>query len=143
MTLSDLVATLPNGLHDGELRSVQFDICKRSLTLSLNLWVGSVVEKAELERERYRKASITLHGLTHFIVDKVNTTVPISECGTIDIDGAPTSVAILPPLSQLAPIPSDVHRFYSVYVYDWNSYIHLACTEATIQWDDAHESLSH
>jgi len=83
-----------------------------------------------------------LRGVTHIIVDNMATTLTASDSGAMDIDGVPTSATILPSLPALVRNPSDVQKFYSLYVYDWNSYIHLACAEAIIEWGAASDSVA-
>lgn len=84
-----------------KLRSVELDICSRSLTLSLNVWVGSLAADTDEEREKYKEALVTMHALTHCILDEQTVEPSNMGSGTLEIDGVPTSVATLPSLPGL------------------------------------------
>ena len=42
MQLDELIATLPNGLHDSHVSKVELDYVARTLKLDLQVWVGSI-----------------------------------------------------------------------------------------------------
>jgi hypothetical protein len=54
MTFRKLVASLPNGLHDAELRRFEFDYEQRKLRFELAIWVGNLNDPKS--REVYRPA---------------------------------------------------------------------------------------
>jgi hypothetical protein len=59
-TLQEIIDSLPNGLHDAQVHSINLDYVKREAKLTLSVWVGSRIrEIAELRREfgagRWRK----------------------------------------------------------------------------------------
>jgi hypothetical protein len=52
VTLEELENTLPNGLHDAEVRRITVDYERRKVTLEVAVWVGDMDEPAE-RREAY------------------------------------------------------------------------------------------
>ena len=62
MTLDELEADLPNGLHDALLRTFSSDVPERRAEFILDVWLGDLGSSVTAERERYRefKAQIDL-----------------------------------------------------------------------------------
>ncbi|MGH6930388.1 MAG: hypothetical protein ACREEV_18870, partial [Dongiaceae bacterium] len=57
MTFRQLVASLPNGLHDAELRRFEMDYEQRKLRFEVAIWVGDISDPKR--RELYRPAILT------------------------------------------------------------------------------------
>ena len=63
MTLTDVDRQLPNGFHDAYLLRFAADYAKATLTLDLNLWIGTPDGRTADERERYKPGRIRITGL--------------------------------------------------------------------------------
>src|SRR5258708_21418081 len=63
MTLTDVDRQLPNGFHDAYLLRFAVDYAKATLTLDLNLWIGTPAGRTAEERERYKPGRIRITGL--------------------------------------------------------------------------------
>ena len=57
MTLDQVVNSLPNGLHDAKLETINIDFAKREVRLELDIWIGD-----EIDSEAYRRAEIVYRG---------------------------------------------------------------------------------
>jgi hypothetical protein len=76
VTLSELAASLPNGLHDANLGTVSLDFLTREARLELDIWIGD-----EAEMEAYRRAEIKLSGLHYWVSEPPTRGSPsMSEC---------------------------------------------------------------
>jgi hypothetical protein len=53
---------------------------------------------------------------------------------TLAIDGIPTSEKILPSLANIKAALPDGVDFFSFYVSNWNSFIHVAAGVTTLRW---------
>lgn len=131
MNLKELEASLPNGLHDAQLRHLEVDYTGRSASLVLSIWTGNSVGSTREAREVYRTARITLHKLAFASVDAPE---KVGGAGKLRIDAgagvAPTSNLRLP--SNL-PTTCFVHW---IFVSEWNAFIHVAAEAASITWID-------
>jgi hypothetical protein len=132
MTIVDLLDSLPNGLHDAELRSIEVDYVARTANLDLDVWIGDMSREGPA-REAYRHAKVTLKGLVYFVMEPPDSTYAFHEPEPLRIDvgvdkltGA--SRGMLP-----EQLPDGVFRFW-VYVTQWNSFIHVAATNAALEY---------
>ncbi len=126
MTLSELDATLPNGLHDAYLTGLSVCFEERTASLKMNLLVSG-----EGETARFAAAEIRLSGLLALVVDGPEQLWDFH--GPLGVCSFETSEHQYPGLSRF---PKDVQRlFHSLYVEDpWNSFIHIATTSAEVIW---------
>ena len=128
MTLDELAASLPNGLHDAELAAVALDFTKREAQLSLDIWIGD-----DEEREAYRRAEIMLSGLAYWVSEPPDPRYPYGEPEALRIDAGPSTKLSESERSKLPPIPVDAFSNY-IFVVDWNAFIYLAAQSAVLKW---------
>jgi hypothetical protein len=131
MTLEELENTLPNGLHDAEVRQISVDYEQRNLAIDVAIWVGKMTDSSET-REAYRKGRIEISGLLFLVMEPPDARYPFAK-GNLRIDGCDLSKNVERKL--LDSLPSDAF-FRSLWVSDWNAFIHIAATEAQISWKD-------
>jgi hypothetical protein len=62
VTLDELEKTLPNGLHDSEVKRFCVDYQQRELVLDVEVWVGDMDDRTE-RREAYKSGRIEISGL--------------------------------------------------------------------------------
>ncbi len=128
MTLDDLTSSLPNGLHDAELRAVNIDFERGVARLDLDIWLGD-----ELELEAYRRGRIELSRLLFWVSEPPDPRYPFAEPGGLKIDAGPLTADTPANRPALPAIPHD--RFANwIFVSDWNAFIFLAAGEASITW---------
>jgi hypothetical protein len=129
VTLDELEADLPNGLHDSLLRAFSADPAGRRAEFTLDVWIGDLHSTVVSERERRRPARLELLGLTYLVVDDSGqrhqftdqAPVQIGSCGADDDAER----------SRQVPEGGFAGRFF---VTEWNSFIHFAALEARLTW---------
>jgi len=131
MTLEELENTLPNGLHDSEVKRISVDYGRRNLVLDLSVWVGDMGDAPE-RREAYRKARVEISGLLFLVMEPPDPNYPFAT-GDLRIDGCDLRKNLDSKL--LDSLPTDAF-FRSLWVNEWNAFIHVAATGAQISWTD-------
>jgi hypothetical protein len=126
--MEEVAYRTPNGLHDAYLLGLSVDYKERILRFDLNWWTGDLSGDVEEVRESWRLGTMVIEGFLYLVVESP------AEGSTVDepsyIDGFQTresdiSRALLP------SIPDDSFR-YSIFVGDWNSFIHFAGASASV-----------
>jgi hypothetical protein len=129
MTLEELESSLPNGLHDAEVRRISIDYEHRKVTLELAVWIGKMEDPPD-RREAYRDGRIEISGLLFMVIEPPDPKYPFTEPG-ITIDGCDMSKNIKNQL--LESLPADAF-FRSLWVSQWNAFMHIAAGSAAIVW---------
>jgi hypothetical protein len=129
MTIEQLEAELPNGLHDALLRSLSSDPTKRRAELVLDVWIGDLHSSEESERELRRPALLELLEVAYLITDEPDPRYPATK-------GAPVQIDVCGPdddaeLARQVPAGGFAGRFF---VTEWNAFIHFAAREARLTW---------
>jgi hypothetical protein len=134
MTLEELENALPNGLHDAEVQHSAVDYEQRKVTLQVAVWVGDMDDPPE-RREAYKKGRIEISGLLFLVMEPPDPRYPF-KTSDLRIDGCDMSKNLDPEL--LKSLPGDAF-FRSLWVNEWNAFIHIAARDAGIAWinDDA------
>lgn len=133
MTLEELEATLPNGLHDAYLERVVIDYAQGRACLDLRVSVGSPEDRNE-SPELYRPATIELFGLRFLAIDPPGPGAQPPGPRRVWIDAGPGR----PPTSDRtvpSPLPEGVFLHW-IFIRDWNSFFYVAATEAKLKWRD-------
>lgn len=131
MTLEQLEQSLPNGLHDAKMCSFACDLENETVAVKVGVLVGLPEDPPEL-RDRYRDAIIKFNGAKLFVVERPEASSAFSASG-----GVSFSIARSEPHAFSREIKqrlSTETNYYSLYVLDWESSIHLAAIEITFEW---------
>jgi hypothetical protein len=130
VTLLELEQSLPNGLHDAEIKTIEIDYVQRRLMMDLDVWVGDLAASKEL-REAYQSGRLQISGLIFLIMEAPDTRYHFRKSTDLTIDGCDARERIEKDL--LDSLPPEAF-FRSFYVNDWNSFMHMAATNAEIFW---------
>lgn len=130
MTLEELENTLPNGLHDSEIQSIEIDYIQRKATMKLSVFVGELNDPPE-NREAYREASLVVSGLQYLTIEPPHESYPYAESKALWIDACDMSKNLNSKLLASLPEGSFVRSFF---VNEWNSFVHLAGTNVELTW---------
>lgn len=128
MRFADLLASLPNGLHDAQLRRFEMDYNRRELTFDLDVWIGNM--NADV-RELYRPARLRLENVAYLVIEPPHPDYPWDEPGEIRIDagvGQPTQSS-----SKLPDAPDDASVAW-MYLEDLNTFLVFAAGSASLDW---------
>jgi hypothetical protein len=135
MTLEELEQSLPNGFHDSLVEELSVNYNENSAFLKLNICLTAPGDSAET----FRPAKLCLNELSFIAIDPPSPRDLDSKPyrpspGGLKIDGTVADEKILPSFTQLRrEIPDNV-QIYSLYVNNWNSYVHIAVQEARLEW---------
>ena len=132
MTFDQLEHTLANGLHDAELLGLSVDYVRRNLTLTLDIFVGDFEAPIE-KREAYRKAHVTVTGLQFFVIEAPAADYPYNDAKPSRIDVCDLSKNLDANLLKSLPVGTFV---VSIWVSNWNAFMHMAATDAQLFWQD-------
>jgi hypothetical protein len=130
VTLEELENSLPNGLHDAEMQRVCIDYRQRTMTIDMSVFVGDVDAPLE-KREAYREATLVISGLQFAAIDPTDARYPFTSPGASRIDSCDMKKNLDPGLLQAVPEECFVG---SLFVNDWNAFVHLAGLSAVIHW---------
>jgi hypothetical protein len=139
MTLAELEKTLPSGFHDSALKSLSIDYERRTIRLELSLCVGDPHGPRE-QRDDVRDALIDISGVVFFGIDPPSPSAgfDFNLPGEISIVSSRETRSIPGPTRTvdaklLDRIPADAFA-HSLFVINWNSYMHIAARGCTIKW---------
>lgn len=132
MTMEELSRRLPNGLHDAYLLGLSVDYATGILRLELKLDVANdEINHAGGEDDGFRVGTVLIRGLAYFVIDAPPPIAPGDASRLSYIDGIETREWQIDG-SNLPPVCDGVFR-YSIFMGDWNSYMHFAGTSAEIE----------
>ena len=129
MTLEELESTLPNGLHDAEVRRITVNYERREMSFDVAVWVGDMDDPAD-RREAYRNGRVDISGLLFLIIEPPDPKYPFKS-SDLRIDGCDMRKNLNSELLDSLP-PSAFFR--SLWVNEWNAFIHIAAEEAQMSW---------
>ena len=132
MTFRQLIASLPNGLHDAELRRFEMDYMRRRLQLDLSLWVGDM--RGPGDRETYRPAHLNFDEVAFLIIESPDAKHPSLESGAIRIDAGEGQPA--QSKSKLPGAPANTSIIW-VYLEEPNTFLLFAAGDASLEWTGA------
>jgi hypothetical protein len=131
MTLEELEKTLPNGLHDSRISRIAIDYEKRQLTMDLDVWVGDIGSNAYDLREEYRRGQVLIDGLLFAVIEPPDPKYPFSNSVGLTIDGCDMRKNLTTELAN--SLPSEAF-FRSLWVNEWNAFIHIGAKSAELAW---------
>src|SRR5271157_2140727 len=85
MKLKELEDTLPNGLHDAEVRGIHIDYGLHRLTLDVDVWVGTLDDPPG-QREAYKSGQLDISGLIFLVMEPPDANYPYRISSEITID---------------------------------------------------------
>jgi hypothetical protein len=130
MTLKELEALIPNGLHDAYLKRLSVNYEARTAVLELDILLGYPEGATEEEREGYAHGEITVSGLRFCIVEAPE--YDEAEERALSIDAGPTTPEVIQKYGwKLPPVPPDCFCHW-LYVSNWNTFIHIAGRDARL-----------
>jgi len=130
VTIDELDQSLLNGFHDAFIHTIRLDYAKRTACMEMSIWVDDPDESPEF-RELYRDAVLEFEGMQCVLLDPPHPDYPFARAEPlwVDLDVRPPD----PPIEAFAKLPKGafVARFY---VRNWNSWIDVAATSASLRW---------
>ena len=133
LTLEELENTLPNGLHDAEVRRLIVDYQERTLTLDAEVWIGDMDDPPE-RREAYRDCQIKMTGLVFVVMEPPDARYPYRVSGKLTVDTTDARQTLDDELIKSLP---ERAFFRSFWVGEWNNCIHVAAETAELTWSSS------
>ncbi len=130
MTPTDLDRHIATVFHDAYLLRFAVDYAKATLSLDLNLWVGTPDGRTQEDRERYKPGRVRISGLAWCVIAPPDTVVRPNAQG-FRIDAGPVSDLETPP--KLPAPPSGVFSWW-FFVQEWNTSLYVAGQSAALEW---------
>lgn len=131
MTFEEILADLPNGLHDARLESLKVDYSRGRLEMDLDVWVGDLSAPPGEEREAMRRGRLTFTGLVGCIIEPPEGYEASADSPSIDAGILP-GAQVKPPF-QLSDLPAGVMACW-FFIDPTNSFIYVVARDAQIQW---------
>ena len=130
MTLEELDNSLPEGLHDAQIRSYVRDFEAATLTLFVKVVVG--LSREDNRRLQYRDGEIVFQGVQYFMSENPDAESTFRDSGCVwfsfsraDAGAIPEAVDKVLPLGLLR---------YSIFVQEWHSSMNIAAREVSFTW---------
>jgi hypothetical protein len=131
MTLEEIAAALPNGLHDAEVSRLAFDLVARTATLELEIWIGDMSEPPAHGREVYRAARLKVRGVAYLAIEPPDARYQYTTPGAVRIDLCGAAKDQLP--------PSSAGFAARLFVTEWNCFVQLGAVDAELIWTGEHK----
>ena len=131
MSPADILARLPNGMHDASIREMRVQFGGRLVTLEMDFWVGNLDSVDEGEREAYRAGVLVLSGVESIVVeppDLADRSTRFSPDTGLDVHGEFGTCPGEP------PTPNDGLVRLWFYVENWNARMKFAACECSLEW---------
>ena len=130
MTLEEIDNSLPQGLHDAQIRSFVRDMESASLKLLVKAVVGTTQENKY--RLQYRDGEICFHNVQYFMSEFPEATSIFRDSGCVNFSFDRTEAGAIP--SALDKVLSSEILKYSLFVLEWQACIHIAAQDVSFRW---------
>jgi hypothetical protein len=133
MTLREIEDSIPNGLHDAQVKRIEIDYEKGIAKFLILLWTGDLSSQDETVREAYQEGELIIKDLLYCIIEPPDPSYSYSKAMPITI-GA--SSPIDEPIKTTTPLPKNLPAgafAYWFFVHEWNSFIHIAAMDASLK----------
>jgi hypothetical protein len=131
VTIEELIKSLPNGLHDANLKSISVDFMERTIKMQIDLWVGDLSKKSEELREAYKSTKLLITGFDFCVFDVPDGRYLSSLDIGLTIDAGPGQPSTSP--IELPPIPAGSFLFW-IWVEEWNGFIRISAKDIQNIW---------
>jgi hypothetical protein len=136
MTLREIEDNLPNGLHDAQVKRIEIDYEKKRIKFTLALWIGDLSSQDESVRESFQEGELILTDLIYCIIEPPDPTYSFLKASPITIGaGSATEDPIKTETILPSNLPDGAFAYW-FFVHEWNSFIHIAAMDASIELKD-------
>ena len=139
MTIEQIEESLPNGLHDANIRECMMDYEHSRVMLEVNVLVG-LPDEPYPECERYRPGVLVLDGVLYYSVEFPLPGSSFRYPGPVGFSCERTPAGQVP-ADLWKALPAQC-QCYSLFVRDWLSTIYIAATDVSFSWSNSEDQLS-
>lgn len=138
MTFQDVAASAPNGFHDAKIDRLSVDYRTGTLTLSMQLWTGTL---GTADAENYSPAELRVNRLLFCAIEPPDPRYPFAPNGDpLDVSGADGLGDLEAKAGLVAGLPADA-SLYRFFVDRWNSFICIAGWDIHLSWNGSDSPL--
>lgn len=130
--LTELSATLPNGLHDAELVSIAHNYATRVAEIICKLDLSS---PDSVDQTGMRSARLVFSEVKFLAIDPPDPTRDYANCSSLFINSQESTPELLPSLPQYKKELGST-AIYSIYADELNGFIHIAYGSVDFEWLD-------
>lgn len=128
MTPVEILALLPNGLHDADILRLGVDLAAGSAVITLRVLVGMPDADTEDGREAMRSCVLKLAGVTSIRIEPPADGYAFAMDGGVDADGGFGSC----PGDRAAPDDGLVRLWF--YISTWNARMMFTAKDCELEW---------
>jgi hypothetical protein len=132
MTLEELDASLPNGLHDARLKKISADFEMSALSLIVEILVALPTDAEDGASAPYRDAEIVFSKNLVFATNFPSPDSAFRAGGSVSFVFNRREPSCIPPEIG-GVLPEDTLK-YSLYLLDWDCYLHIAACAMSFAW---------
>ena len=135
MTFAEIIETLPNGLHDAMLSSVNVDYANRTIFLNLNIWIGDLESNDTEMHEVYKPATLSIYHFTNCIIEPPGYILDING-KEIRIDAGMFPHEKLKEPDQVFKNAAPNDEQFWIFLNELNSFIFVSAQKAELNWKE-------
>ena len=137
MNLTEISDNLPNGFHDSIIDSISVDYDKRRLKFIVNIWTGDMSSPDVHKREEFQKSVLDVYDFEYLIIEPPDESYPYKSERQLSIDGGDYEKKEIRSRVTLPKTISEGNFRYWFFVYEWNSFIHIAAKDAKLTFEES------
>lgn len=130
MTLEEIDSSLPEGLHDAQIRSYVRDFETATLTFFVKVVVGLSPENNR--RLQYCDGEIRFQGVQYFMSENPDAESVFRDPGCVWFSFGRADAGAIPDVVDKM-LPPELLR-YSLFIQEWNSSMNIAAHEVSFTW---------
>ena len=134
MDLDQISQILPNGFHDAQLCKLVLDYERREALIKLDVWIGEASSDSQEDRDAYRAGELCLLGLVYAVLEPPTSEPSAGDEPALWIDGGQYTDGVKVQRPDVT-LPEGGFAYW-FFVSNWNSFIHVAATDARFRWND-------
>lgn len=130
MTLEEIDNSLPEGLHDAQIRSYVRDFESATLTLFVKVAVGLSKENNRLLE--YRDGEIGFRDVQYFVSENPDAESTFRDSGCVWFSFGRADAGVIPEAVN-AVLPPELLR-YSIFIREWYSSMNIVARDVSFTW---------
>lgn len=131
MSPADILAQLPNGMHDASITDMRVEFGRRTVILDMQFWVGDLDADEEAKREAYRVGRLVLTGV---VATRIDPPDPADRGSCFSLDEGIDVHGEFGTYPGELPAPDDGLVRLWFYVENWNARMTFTARECSVEW---------
>jgi len=128
---SEILAQLPNGMHDASISQMRVEFGRGTVTLDMEFWVGDLDAEDEAQREASRLGKLVLTGVVAMLLEPPD---PADKGSCFSLDEGINVHGEFGSYPGEPPAPDDGLVRLWFYVENWNARMKFTASECSLEW---------